>query len=529
MTSRTDFLVVGGGIAGLTFALKAAEHGTVTVLIKKGVFDSNTAYAQGGVACVLAPEDSFEAHIRDTETAGDGLCDPDVVDTVVRKAPGLARELMARGVRFTRWEGGSQDDLDLAREGGHSARRILHVQDLTGHEIQRVLNEAVHNHPNITVREGCPAVELITSSRYSFRYGNRCLGAYVLDTATGEVETLLAHITFLATGGAGKVYLYTSNPDGASGDGIALAHRAGAQVGNLEFFQFHPTCLYHPAAKSFLISEAVRGEGGVLRDARGRAFMGDYHPQKELAPRDVVARAIDATMKESGDNCVFLDATHLPAETIQRRFPNIHQTCLSFGIDMVTQPIPVVPAAHYLCGGVMVDANGETTIPNLFAGGEVACTGLHGANRLASNSLLEGLVYGDLAADKAIERLPQLSRLDFLTIPGWDPGAAVESHEGVIVGQNWAEIRQFMWNYVGIVRTDRRLARALHRINVIQEEIREYYWEVKITRPLLELRNLALVAELIIRSAQSRKESRGLHYNLDYPNRDDRWLRNTVL
>ncbi len=528
MRSTTDFLVIGGGIAGMTFALRAAEHGRVVVLLKGGPFETNTAYAQGGIASVFHAEDSFDEHVRDTEAAGDGLCNPEVVRMVVENGPESIRTLMDFGVNFSRWEGGTNDEFDLAREGGHSKRRIFHVNDLTGHEIQRVLYERAQAHPNIEIRLHTAAVDLITSSRYSNRYINHCLGAYVLDTASGKVETVLSRIVFLATGGAGKVYLYTSNPDGASGDGIAMAHRAGARIANMEFFQFHPTCLFHPAAKSFLVSEAVRGEGGVLRDARGEAFMERFHPLKELAPRDVVARAIDSVMKASGDECVFLDITHRPADFLRRRFPHIYETCLRFGIDMTQEPIPVVPAAHYLCGGVLVDLQGETTIRNLFAGGEVACTGLHGANRLASNSLLEGIVYGEQAAREACRRLPDIDTPTF-AVPDWNPGAAVDSTEGVVVGQCWAEIRQFMWNYVGIVRTNRRLARARRRIEVIQEEIRQYYWEVTITPDLLELRNLATVAELIIRSAQARKESRGLHYNLDFPEKDDRLVRNTVL
>jgi L-aspartate oxidase len=527
MHYHTDFLVLGGGIAGLTFALKAAAHGSVTILLKGGVYDSNTAYAQGGVATVMASDDSFEEHIRDTESAGDGLCNHEVVETVVRSGPERIRELMSMGVNFTRGQGLGGEDLDLAREGGHSKRRILHVDDLTGRELQRVLGENARNHPNIVFRENTTAIELITTTRYSQRDLNRCVGAYILDES-GEVETIRAKVTFLATGGAGKVYMYTSNPDGASGDGIALAYRAGARIANMEFFQFHPTCLFHPAAKNFLISEALRGEGGILRDSRGEAIMPRFHALADLGPRDAVARAIDTVMKASGEECVFLDITHKPADFLRGRFPHIHETCLRFGIDMTCEPIPIVPAAHYLCGGALVDYRGETTLRNLFAGGEVACSGLHGANRLASNSLLEGLVYGDLAATEAVARLADIPSLD-LNIPDWNPGSAVDSTEGVVVGQNWAEIRQFMWNYVGIVRTDRRLARARRRIEVIQEEIRQYYWEVKVTRDLLELRNLAQVAELIIRSAQARKESRGLHYNLDYPHKDDRLLRNTVL
>jgi L-aspartate oxidase len=526
---ETDFLVIGAGFAGLTFALRAAEHGKVTVLMKQGPFDNNTAQAQGGIASVYSPEDSFESHIHDTLVAGDGLCNPKVVEQVVKNAPARIKELLSLGVRFTKWEGSANhEEYDLAREGGHSKRRIFHTKDQTGWEIQRALFEAASTHPNIEMRANTMAVDLITSTRYSHFDINRCLGAYVLDKATGDVQTVFAKTTFLAAGGAGKVYLYTSNPDGASGDGIAIAARAGARVANMEFFQFHPTCLFHPAAKSFLISEAVRGEGGILRNSKGEAFMEHFHPRKELAPRDVVARAIDATMKTSGEECVFLDVTHLDPNFLKDRFPHIYQTCLSHGIDITTQPIPVVPAAHYLCGGVMVNLQGETTIRNLFAGGEVACSGLHGANRLASNSLLECAVYGHTAAETAISRLKETPNVEF-PIPDWDPGTTVDSNEGVIVAQNWAEIRHLMWNYVGIVRSDRRLARALRRIAVIQQEIREYYWQVRVTPDLLELRNLALVAELIIKSAQARKESRGLHFTLDYPEKDNRWLRDTVL
>jgi L-aspartate oxidase len=524
----SDFLVIGGGLAGLTFALKAAAHGRVIVLMKRGPFESNTAYAQGGIAAVYSPEDSFESHIQDTLVAGAGLCNPKVVDMVVRSAPARIQELIELGARFSRWEGGSSDEFDLAKEGGHSRRRIFHAKDMTGHEIERAVFEAASKHPNIDIREGWMAVDLITSARFTNGDINHCLGAYVLDTQ-GDVHTMLAKTTFLATGGAGKVYLYTTNPDGASGDGIAIASRAGARIANMEFFQFHPTVLYHPSAKSFLISEAVRGEGGILRDAKGNAFMGAFHPLKELAPRDIVARAIDATMKASGDDCVFLDVTHKPAEFMKARFPHIYETCLTYGVDLTREPIPVAPAAHFLCGGVVVDMHGETSIHNLFAGGEVACSGLHGANRLASNSLLECCVYGHEAAMAAVARLTAAPGAVEFPIPDWDVGTAVDSSEGVVVTQNWAEIRQFMWNYVGIVRTDRRLARALRRIEVIQQEIREYYWEKKITPDLLELRNLARVAELIIRSAQARKESRGLHYNLDYPEREERWIRNTVL
>jgi L-aspartate oxidase len=520
---KSDLLVIGSGIAGLSAALKAAEAGlSVTVLAKRQADESNTRYAQGGIASVLREDDSFLAHIEDTLKAGAGLCDPKVVEAVVKDGPERVQDLIDWGVRFTREGRGKQASYDLTREGGHSARRILHTADLTGAEIQRALTARARKQAGIEILEWHQAVDVITAR-------GQALGAYALDTGTGEVETYLAKATILATGGWSKAYLYSTNPDVASGDGVAMAWRAGASVANMEFCQFHPTCLYHPEAKRFLISEAVRGEGGILRDRRGKAFMGRFHPLKELAPRDVVARAIDAVLKERGDDCVYLDITHLPAAWVKKRFPHIHQTCLGFGIDITRQPIPVVPAAHYQCGGVRTDLHGRTDVPRLYAVGEVACTGLHGANRLASNSLLEGLVL----ANRAVEDLGQgqLQPLPaWFKAPRWVSGKATASDEAVVVAQNWDEIRRLMWNYVGIVRTDKRLARALSRIQLLRAEIRQYYWDHLVTGDLLELRNLALVAELTVRCAKARRESRGLHYNLDVPKTDDKkWAKDTVL
>jgi L-aspartate oxidase len=519
MRVECDYLVLGSGVAGLSFALEAARDGRVTMVTKRSRSDSATNWAQGGIAAVLDPADSFESHVKDTMGTGGGLAHREIVEMVVRDGPARIRELMDLGAQFSRNEDGQE--LDLTREGGHSARRVVHAGDITGEEVQRVLVDAAAASPNIEIIEKHMAVDLVETSK--FGGANRVVGAYVLDEMTGEVHTYLARATVLATGGAGKVYLYTSNPDVATGDGVAMAYRAGAEISNMEFFQFHPTCLYHPEAKSFLISEALRGEGGILRLRDGEAFMERHHEMKDLAPRDVVARAIDYEMKRRGHDCVHLDMTHQPASYLLERFPNIHARCLDFGIDMTTTPIPVVPAAHYMCGGVTVDERGSTTLEGLWAVGEVTCTGLHGANRLASNSLLEGLVYGHrtaLAAQRASASVPATTSLD---VPDWDVGEAVPSDEAVVVSQNWDEIRRFMWNYVGIVRTDRRLRRASRRIGLLQEEIREYYWAHLVNRDMLELRNIADVAELIIRSASSRKESRGLHYNLDYPHAGDEW------
>jgi L-aspartate oxidase len=519
MRVECDYLVLGSGVAGLSFALEAARHGRVTMVTKRNRSDSATSWAQGGIAAVLDPTDSFEAHVRDTMGTGGGLSHRDVVEMVVRDGPGRIRELMDLGARFSLGEHG--ESLDLTREGGHSARRVVHAGDVTGAEVQRVLVDAAAASPNIEIIENHMAVDLVEASKFDGAPG--VLGAYVLDETTGEVHTFIARATVLATGGAGKVYLYTSNPDVATGDGVAMAYRAGATVSNMEFFQFHPTCLYHPDAKSFLISEALRGEGGVLRLANGDAFMAEHHEMKDLAPRDVVARAIDYEMKRRGDDCVFLDMTHESPTYLEERFPNIHARCLEFGIDMTKAPIPVVPAAHYMCGGVVVDDKGATTIDGLWAVGEVTCTGLHGANRLASNSLLEGLVYGYRTALAARESLTERGDIPAGDVRDWDVGEAVASDEAVVVSQNWDEIRRFMWNYVGIVRTDRRLRRASRRIGTLQEEIREYYWAHLVNRDMLELRNIADVAELIIRCASARRESRGLHYNLDYPHPSPEW------
>ena len=521
MERVSNFLVIGSGIAGLSFALRASRTGIVTVVTKKEASESSTNYAQGGIATVWSGEDTFESHIEDTHRAGAGLCHPEVVDLVVRDAPARIKELIGWGVRFTRRTG--RQEFDLGREGGHSRRRIFHAKDLTGREVERALLAQARKNRRIKLYEQHAAINLITRQRleaFDPHGADEVLGAYVLDQETGAIDTFIADATIISTGGAGKVYLYTSNPDIATGDGIAMAYRAGATIANMEFVQFHPTCLYHPHAKSFLISEAVRGEGAVLLNRAGKRFMQAVHPMAELAPRDIVARAIDAELKRTGEDCVYLDIRRKGAAFIRSRFPNIHETCLSFGIDMTKEAIPVVPAAHYLCGGVKTDLHGETDIRRLFAIGECACTGLHGANRLASNSLLEALVYSDRAVRRAGELYAGKPR-PRLDVPKWDPGKAQHSDEAVVVSQNWDEIRRLMWNYVGIVRSNRRLLRALDRIELLKREIQEYYWNFKVTGDLLELRNICTVAELIVRCAMQRKESRGLHTTIDYPYVDD--------
>jgi L-aspartate oxidase len=521
---KVDFLVLGGGVAGLSFALHAADRGSVLVLTKRQRFEGSTQYAQGGVAAVLGPDDDFDLHIQDTLVAGAGLCKREAVEVTVREGPERIRWLQTLGIELDRE---TPDRLHLTREGGHSRRRVAHAKDTTGREVERTLLAACEAR-GIRIVEDVVAIDLITSGKVGLPGPNAALGAYVLDRATGDISTVEAGITVLATGGGGKVYLYTSNPDVATGDGVAMAFRAGAAIANMEFFQFHPTCLFHPQAKNFLISEALRGEGGILRNAAGEAFMIRYDPRKELAPRDVVARAIDSEIKRRGDDCAYLDMTHLPKGFLLDHFPHIYATCKEFGIDMAVQPIPIVPAVHYMCGGVLTDLQGRTSIPRLFAAGETACTGLHGANRLASNSLLEGLVFGRRAALRAVEDLGAVAPSN-APIPEWNPGDALDPEEGVVVAHNWDELRRVMWNYVGIVRTEKRLERARARIRLLRSEIRDYYWQYKLTPDLVELRNLADVAMLVVESASRRKESRGLHYLLDHPRPDDRWLKDTVI
>ncbi len=535
MRYDVDFLVIGSGIAGLSFSLKAAKSGQVAIVTKKEAMETSTNYAQGGIASVSDKYDSFDLHINDTLQSGDGLCKEDVVEMVVKGGPARIRELITWGVSFTR-NNTDSNGLDLVLEGGHCKKRIVHAGDFTGRVIEQALLDSARNNKNIAFFENHIAVDLITYSTRMKRgvvtaaHEDVCCGAYVLETKTNEVHTFHAKTTVLATGGAGKVYFYTSNPDIATGDGIAMAYRAGTLVANLEFVQFHPTCLYNPEAKNFLISETVRGEGGILIDSQGRAFMEDYSPQKDLACRDIVARAIDTELKKSGDDSVFLDITHKNPDFIKEHFPNIYKKCLSLGIEITKDPIPVVPAAHYMCGGVLVDMDGKTDVERLYAIGETACTGLHGANRLASNSLLEAIVYADRTAKSALENLKKENALFCQDLPAWDPMGTMDSDEAIVVSHNWDEIRRLMWNYVGIVRSNKRLLRARDRIDMIEKEIRQYYWDFKITPDLVELRNLAMVADLIIQSAILRKESRGLHYNIQYPQKDDRhWQKDTIL
>ena len=527
-----DVLIVGGGVAGISLALRLAEHANVAILAKAALTEGSSYYAQGGVAAVLNREqDSFEAHIKDTLVAGAGLCHRDTVEFVVKHGPDAVAWMTQQGVPFTPATAGGapNGDYHLTREGGHSARRVVHTADATGRAIETTLVDRVRAHPRIQLYEYHLAIDLVTTAKLGIPGPNRCIGLYALDKTSGEVRPFRARYVALATGGASKVYLYTSNPDTSTGDGIAMAWRAGCRVANMEFVQFHPTCLYHPRAKSFLISEAVRGEGGKLKLPNGEPFMQAHDPRGELASRDIVARAIDYEMKRGGLDYVHLDISHQPAEFIRSHFPTIYARCLEFGYDMARAPIPVVPAAHYTCGGVATDLSARTDIDRLYALGECAFTGLHGANRLASNSLLECLVFAQAAAADIGERLRQ-SDSDVPALPAWDESRVTDPDEQVVVSHNWDELRRFMWDYVGIVRTTKRLQRAQHRVNLLREEIREYYTNFRVSNDLIELRNLVLVAELIIHSALARKESRGLHYTRDYPTPDPRFeQRDTVL
>jgi L-aspartate oxidase len=534
MQMKTDFLVIGSGIGGLSFALKASEVGEVVIVTKKEDSESNTNYAQGGIASVMANDDSFDLHVQDTLRGGAGLCKPEVVKRVVEAGPGCINELIQIGVGFTKRRG-KEDEFDLGLEGGHSKNRVVHAADLTGREVENSLLSAVKAKKNVKILEDHIAVDLITQHHlkdYQRKPDEKikCWGAYVLDKENNQVITCLSKITLLATGGAGRVYVHTTNPSIATGDGLAMAYRAGAQVANLEFIQFHPTALYHPDADSFLISEAVRGEGGLLRLNSGEIFMGEYHPRKELAPRDVVARAIDHELKKRGDSCVFLDITHLDQKFIKLRFPNIYGKCLSLGLDITKDWIPVVPAAHYICGGVITDLEGRTGIENLYACGEVTCTGMHGANRLASNSLLEAVAFAHFAAHSAKHKLSTMKRFSFPPIPAWSLEGVFDQQEWIIISHNRDWIQKFMWDYVGIVRSNRRLEQARRRIDILLDEIRSFYRINPVTYDVIELRNITIAAKLIIECALLRKESRGLHYNVDYPEKDDNnWLKDTVL
>lgn len=532
MDKSVDVLIVGSGLAGLRLALALSEVATVRVLTKRLREEGNSRYAQGGIAAAWREEDSWEDHVSDTMVAGAGLCRREVVERTAQEASARVRELIDLGVEFDRWSD-KPHLYDLHREGGHGRRRILHAKDLTGAEIMRALFARLEEHPAVELLEDRMVIDLITEGWLARRSGelppaaDRVLGAYVLNTATQGVEVHRAKVVAVCTGGTGKVYLYTTNSDVATGDGVAMCYRAGARVANMEFVQFHPTCLFHAEAGNFLISEALRGEGGVLRLANGEAFMHRYDPRLELAPRDIVARSIDSELKRTGDDCVFLDMTHMSRDQVEHHFPNIDAKCQSLGIDMAKRPIPVVPAAHYQCGGVLVNGDSESDLANLFVVGEASCTGLHGANRLASNSLLEAISFAVHAAEAIRARLPGLT--DPPPLPPWDPGKADRPDEQVIITQVWDEIRRLMWNYVGIVRSSGRLRRARKRLDLIDDEIEAYYWDYVLTGDLIELRNLATVAGVVVDCAMRRRESRGLHFTLDYPEPDPRFLRDTIV
>lgn len=521
MLIKSDYLVIGTGVAGLSFALKAARQGRVNILCKREVEDTNTNLAQGGIAAVMGDDDQAELHIQDTLESGVSLCRSETVKVVVESGPDMIRELQQMGVPFTA-SVEHPDQPELGQEGGHSRRRVIHAKDMTGQAVQKTLIEKAKADPNIRIYENFLALDILTSEQNGRR---NAFGAYVLDIDKEAVVTFAAKVLVLATGGSGKVYLYTTNPDGASGDGLAMGFRAGARAANMEFIQFHPTCLYHPVVRNFLISEAVRGEGGRLVDKNGTPFMKNYHVLGDLAFRDIVARAIDAEMKKSGDECVFLDITHKDPDFLRDRFPKIYNTCLSLGLDITREPIPVVPAAHYQCGGLMVDIDGRTNIDGLYAIGEVAATGLHGANRLASNSLLEALVMADRAASAAgreAAEKPDPAADSLEQVPAWPSGRLGRTpREAVVIAHSWDEIRRFMWNYVGIVRSDYRLKMAADRLALVKAEIEDFFKNHEVDADLIEVRNIAQVADIIIRSARTRHESRGLHYNLDWPGRDD--------
>jgi L-aspartate oxidase len=521
-----DVLIIGSGAAGLSLALRLDHKLRIAVIAKRELEEGNTFYAQGGISAVLDEKDSIESHVRDTLIAGAGLCEESVVRDTVKRGPENIQWLLDNGVRFTREdEKNPRSEFHLTREGGHSHRRVIHSADSTGQEVELTLVSQAKQRDNIDLFEDHIAIDLITSSRGS--KAKRVLGCYILDVSKDQVETYAAPVVVLASGGANKAYLYTSNPDVTTGDGIAMAWRAGCRVANMEFIQFHPTCLYHPHAKSFLITEALRGEGATLHLPNGERFMPAFDERAELAPRDVVARAIDHEMKRLGADCVYLDITHKPASFIKEHFPTIHERCLEFGIDITRDRIPVVPAAHYTCGGVMTDKAAHTDIPGLYAIGETAYTGLHGANRMASNSLLECLVFGQIAAQDIEKQIAEIEPVD--EIKPWDESRVSDSDERVVVSHNWDELRRFMWDYVGIVRSNKRLERAKRRVNLLRHEIDEYYSNFRVNNDLLELRNLVEVSDLIIRSAQLRKESRGLHYTIDFPKKDKRQKKPTVL